>query len=64
MSTKELSKSIKQLQSLNALYKNDEYMCEKLHLYVQNNLPNIMKNIKIGLMKYNHYIMVKAMLVY
>ena len=48
MSTKELSKSIKQLQSLNALYKNDEYMCEKLHLYVQNNLPNIMKNIKIS----------------
>lgn len=48
MSAKELSKSIKQLQSLNALYKNDEYMCEKLHLYVQNNLPNIMKNIKIS----------------
>jgi len=46
MSSENLAKSIKQLQTLDKLYINDDYMYDKLHSYIQNNLPNIMKNIK------------------
>jgi len=46
MSSENLSISIKQLQTLDKLYVGDDFMYEKLHSYIQNNLPNIMKNIK------------------
>ena len=46
MTSENLSKSIKQLQTLDKLYANDDFMHDKLHSYIQNNLPNIMKNIK------------------
>lgn len=45
MSSDNLSKSIKQLQTLNKLYIGNDFMHDKLHSYIQNNLPNIMKNI-------------------
>lgn len=46
MSSENLTKSIRQLQTLDKLYSADSFMYDKLHLYIQNNLPNIMKNIK------------------
>lgn len=46
MSSDNLTKSIKQLQILDKLYGCDTFMLGKLHSYIQNNLPHIMKNIK------------------
>jgi hypothetical protein len=46
MTSDNLSKTIKQLQKLDKIYENDPQMHDKLHSYIQNNLPNIMKNIK------------------
>jgi len=46
MSSENLSKSIRQLQTLDKLYITDSFMYDRLHSYIQNNLPNIMKNIK------------------
>ena len=46
MSSENLSKSIRQLQTLDKLYITDSFMYDMLHSYIQNNLPNIMKNIK------------------
>jgi hypothetical protein len=46
MTSENLSKTIKQLQKLDKKYENDSFMHDRLHSYIQNNLPNIMKNIK------------------
>lgn len=44
--TNDLSSSIIALQKLDTLYADDLYMHTKLHTYIANNLPNVMKNIK------------------
>ena len=42
----DLSSSIMALQKLNDLYASDKYMYSRLHSYISNNLPNIMKGIQ------------------
>lgn len=42
----QLSDSLNAIKQLHNTYDNDRYMSEKLHNYIQNNLPKIMENLK------------------
>ena len=43
---KQLTESLNTIKKLHNLYNNDEHMIEKLHNYIQKNLPKIMNNLK------------------
>lgn len=42
----QLTESLNTIKQLHNLYKNDEHMIDKLHNYIQKNLPKIMNNLK------------------
>ena len=43
---KQLVESLNTIKQLHGIYDNDEYMIDKLHNYIQKNLPKIMNNLK------------------